>query len=66
MRFSGAIVLLVSGGASAVSPALAQSPLDDSVNAAAQVLREIMAVPSSTFPNPCCTRRKESRSFREW
>ena len=50
MRFAGAIVLLVSGWAGIVSPALAQSPLDDSVNAATQVLREIMAVPLNGIP----------------
>ncbi len=50
MRFAGAIVLLVSGWAGAVSPALAQSPLDDSVIAATQVLREIMAVPLNGIP----------------
>jgi lipid-binding SYLF domain-containing protein len=50
MRFACAIVLLVSGWAGAVSPALAQSPLDDSVNAATQVLREIMAVPLKCIP----------------
>jgi lipid-binding SYLF domain-containing protein len=50
MRFAGAIVLLVSGWAAPVSPALGQSPLDDSVNAAMQVLREIMAVPLKCIP----------------
>jgi lipid-binding SYLF domain-containing protein len=50
MRFAGVIILLVSGWASAASPALAQSPLDDSVNAATQVLREIMAVPLKCIP----------------
>jgi lipid-binding SYLF domain-containing protein len=50
MRFTGAIVLLVCGWVGAVSPALAQSPLDDSVNAATQVLREIMAVPLKCIP----------------
>jgi len=50
MRFTGAIVLVLSGWAGAVSPALAQSPLDDSVNAATQVLREIMAVPLKCIP----------------
>jgi lipid-binding SYLF domain-containing protein len=40
----------MSGWASVVSPALAQSPLDDSVNAATQVLREIMAVPLKCIP----------------
>jgi SH3 domain-containing YSC84-like protein 1 len=50
MRFAGALVLLMSGWAGAVSPALAQSPLDDSVNAATQVLREIMAVPLKCIP----------------
>ena len=49
MRFAGAIVLLVSGWASAVSPALAQSP-DDSINAATHVLREIMSVPLKCIP----------------
>jgi lipid-binding SYLF domain-containing protein len=33
-----------------VSPALAQSPLDESVNAATQVLREIMSVPLKCIP----------------
>jgi lipid-binding SYLF domain-containing protein len=50
MRFAAAIVLLVSGWACAVSPALAQTHLDDSVNAATQVLREIMAVPLKSIP----------------
>jgi len=50
MRFAGVIVLFVSGWAGAVSPARAQSPLDDSVNAATQVLREIMAVPLKCIP----------------
>lgn len=50
MRFAGAIVLLVSVLAGPVSPTLAQSPLDDSVNAATQVLREIMAVRMNSIP----------------
>src|SRR5262245_17762287 len=50
MRFAGAIVLVVGGWAGVVSPAAAQTPLDDSVNAATQVLREIMAVPLKCIP----------------
>jgi len=50
MRFAGAIVLLVCGWPGFLSPALAQSPLDDSVNAAAQALREIMVVPLKCIP----------------
>jgi lipid-binding SYLF domain-containing protein len=46
MRFVGTIVLLVS----AASPALAQSPLDTSVDKATQVLREIMTVPLRCIP----------------
>lgn len=49
MRFAGAIVLLLSGWADAVSPALAQSP-DESVIAATHVLREIMSVPLKCIP----------------
>jgi lipid-binding SYLF domain-containing protein len=40
----------MSGWVGAGSPALAQTPLDDSVNAATQVLREIMAVPLKCIP----------------
>jgi lipid-binding SYLF domain-containing protein len=50
MSFAAAVVVLVSGWAGPVSPALAQSPLDDSVNAATQVLREIMVVPLKCIP----------------
>ena len=50
MRFAVAVVVLVCGWAGAASSALAQSPLDDSVNAATQVLREIMAVPLKCIP----------------
>jgi len=50
MRFAGAIVLILSGWLGAVSPALAQSPLDETVNASTQVLREIMAIPSKCIP----------------
>jgi lipid-binding SYLF domain-containing protein len=50
MRFAGLIVLLVTSWLGAVSPALAQSPLDDTVNASTQVLREIMAVPNKCIP----------------
>src|SRR5882724_576340 len=50
MRNAGAIVLLLSGWVGCVSPALAQSPLDDTVNSATQVLREIMAIPSKCIP----------------
>jgi lipid-binding SYLF domain-containing protein len=50
MRFAGATIVLLLSGWAAVSPALAQSPLDDSVNAARQVLREIMAVPLKCIP----------------
>jgi lipid-binding SYLF domain-containing protein len=50
MRFTAALVLLVSVWPAAVSPAFAQSPLDDTVNEAAQVLREIMAVPLKSIP----------------
>jgi SH3 domain-containing YSC84-like protein 1 len=50
MRSAGAIFLLLSGWAGAESPALAQSPLDDSVNAATQVLREITAIPLKSIP----------------
>jgi SH3 domain-containing YSC84-like protein 1 len=49
-RSAVVIVLLVSGWAGAGSPARAQSPLDDSVNAATQVLREVMAVPLKCIP----------------
>src|SRR5580700_10347089 len=50
MRSAGAIVLLLSLWAGAASPALAQSPLDEEVNASTQVLREIMAVPLTCIP----------------
>jgi lipid-binding SYLF domain-containing protein len=50
MRFARALVLLVSGWGGALSPALAQSPLEDSVHEATQVLREIMAVPLKCIP----------------
>jgi lipid-binding SYLF domain-containing protein len=50
MRLAVAVVVLVSGWAGAVSPALGQAALDDSVNAATQVLREIMAVPLKCIP----------------
>ncbi|HEV8062587.1 MAG TPA: lipid-binding SYLF domain-containing protein [Gemmataceae bacterium] len=50
MRFAGAIVLVVGLWVGAVSPALAQSPLDETVNGATQVLREIMAVPNKCVP----------------
>lgn len=50
MSFAGAFVLLVSGLMGDVPPALAQTPLDDTVNAAAQVLREIMAVSNKCIP----------------
>jgi len=49
MRFAGATVLFVSAFAAAPS-AFAQSPLDDSVNSATRVLREIMAVPAKCIP----------------
>jgi len=51
MRFAGALVLLLIGWGSAGSPALAQSPLDDSVKAATHVLREIMTVPLKCIPD---------------
>jgi lipid-binding SYLF domain-containing protein len=50
VRFAGAIVLLVSVWVANAAPALAQSSLDDTVNAATQVLREIMAVPNKCIP----------------
>jgi lipid-binding SYLF domain-containing protein len=50
MRFAGAIVLLIVGWAGAVAPAGAQTPLDESVNKATQVLREVMAVPLKRIP----------------
>lgn len=50
MSFTGAIVLLVSGLMGDVPPAVAQTPLDDTVNAATQVLREIMAVSNKCIP----------------
>src|SRR5258708_37713812 len=50
MRNTGAIVLLLGGWVGCVSPALAQSPLDDTVNSATQVLREIMAIPNKCIP----------------
>src|SRR5258708_16358518 len=50
MRNTGAIVLLLGGWVGCVSPALAQSPLDDTVNSSTQVLREIMAVPNKCIP----------------
>jgi lipid-binding SYLF domain-containing protein len=51
MRYAGALVLLLCSWAQAGSPALAQSPLDDSVNEATQVLHEIMAVPLRCIPD---------------
>jgi lipid-binding SYLF domain-containing protein len=50
MRFAAAIVLVVSAWAGAVSCATAQTPLDESVNSATEVLREIMAVPLKCIP----------------
>jgi lipid-binding SYLF domain-containing protein len=50
MRTAGAIVLLVSCWAGAVSPALAQRSPNETVNASTQVLREIMAVPDKGIP----------------
>lgn len=50
MRFAGTVVVLVIAWAGALSPARAQTPLDDSVNKATQVLREIMAVPLKCIP----------------
>jgi SH3 domain-containing YSC84-like protein 1 len=50
MRFAGAIVLILSGWLGAMSPAFAQSPLDETVNSSTQVLREIMAIPSKCIP----------------
>jgi len=50
MRFAGAAVLLVSAWVGATPSALAQSSLDDSVNAATHVLRDIMAVPVKCIP----------------
>jgi lipid-binding SYLF domain-containing protein len=50
MRVAGALVLFLSGWMGVVSPALGQSPLDDTVNASTQVLREIMAVPLKCIP----------------
>jgi lipid-binding SYLF domain-containing protein len=50
MRISVRMVLLVSGLVCSSSNARAQSPLDDSVNAATLVLREIMDVPLKGIP----------------
>jgi lipid-binding SYLF domain-containing protein len=50
MRFAGVLVLLVSGWIGAPTQARAQPPLDDTVNSATQVLREIMAIPSKCIP----------------
>jgi lipid-binding SYLF domain-containing protein len=50
MRFAGATVLLITAWAGAASAARAQSGLDDSVNAATHVLREIMDVPVKSIP----------------
>jgi lipid-binding SYLF domain-containing protein len=50
MRFVGAIVLLTSGWISLPTQALAQTPLDETVNSATQVLREIMGIPSKCIP----------------
>src|SRR4051794_25709989 len=50
MRFAGAIALLISCWVGAVSPVSAQSPLDETVNSATHVLREIMAVPNKCIP----------------
>jgi SH3 domain-containing YSC84-like protein 1 len=51
MRFAVAVILLLSGWAGILAPAAAQSPLDESVNAATQVLREVMAVPLKCIPD---------------
>lgn len=50
MRIAAAIVLIMSGWMVDVPLARAQTPLDDTVNSATQVLREIMAIPSKCIP----------------
>ncbi len=50
MRFAGVIVLLTIGWAGIAAPAQAQSALDDEVNKATRVLRDIMAVPLKRIP----------------
>ena len=51
MRALFAVFLVLSCWAVAVTPAVAQSPLDDSVNESAKALREIMAVPLKCIPH---------------
>ena len=50
MRFAVATALFVCVWVGSASPALAQSVLDDTVNASTQVLREIMAIPNRCIP----------------
>jgi SH3 domain-containing YSC84-like protein 1 len=50
MRYACVFVVLMVGWAGAAAPAFAQTALDDSVNAATQVLHEIMAVPLKCIP----------------
>jgi lipid-binding SYLF domain-containing protein len=49
MRYAGTTILLMIGWAAATR-AHAQTPLDDSVSASTQVLREVMAVPLKCIP----------------
>jgi lipid-binding SYLF domain-containing protein len=50
VRTVGTLLFLAIGWSGAAPPALAQSPPDELVNAAAEVLREVMAVPLKCVP----------------
>ncbi len=54
MRFAGAIVLVLGLWVGAVSPALAQSPLDETVNGATKYCARSWPFLKNASPNRCC------------